>query len=171
MLFTTPIPMNYPKYIFTSSTDSMTFEFISNGTKGKIDKMIRYECIDEDKKIYNLCFGNKIVINEQTGELKIDDLAISNNGDLEKILATVAASAYVFAQSYPDRLIFFRGSTKSRTRLYRRAIFTAYDEISEKFDIFGAIIDGTIVKNVPFEPNGDFLGFFIKPKVKTDESD
>ncbi|WP_264537392.1 DUF6934 family protein [Flavobacterium sp. N1736] len=156
--------MNYPKYDFTSSTENITFEFISKGTNGNIGKAITYQCINEEIKIYNLCFGDNKGINKETGELNIDDIAVSNNGDLEKILATIASSAYIFSETYPDRLIFFKGSTPARTRLYRRAICKEFDYISKTFAIFGAInINGKII-NVPFNASDDFYGFYIKAK-------
>jgi hypothetical protein len=156
--------MNYPKYDFTSSTENITFEFISNGSNGSIEKAIMYQCISEETQVYNLCFGDNKGIDQETGELNIDDITVSNNGDLEKILATVASSAYIFAETYPDRLIFFKGSTPARTRLYRRAICKEFNYISKTFAIFGAVnIDGKII-NVPFNATDDFYGFYIKTK-------
>jgi hypothetical protein len=71
----------------------MTFKFISEGPKGRIDKEIQYaETLI--KNVYNLAFGDK---NEINGE--IDDKIISNNKDAQKILATVAASVLIFSQS------------------------------------------------------------------------
>lgn len=160
--------MNYPKYPFTSSSKSLIFEFVSNGINGSINKAISYTCVNEKDQIYNLCFGDNLGIDPETGELKIDDLAVSNNRDMPKILATVASSAYIFSNEYPDRKIFFRGSTPARTRLYRQAISKEYDEISKNFDIFGAIVEGNKIVRVPFDKNGNFEGFFIK--VKQDET-
>ena len=160
--------MNYPKYDFTASSENLTFEFVSNGTNGSIDKAIVYNCLSEEHNVYNLCFGDNKGIDEETGELNIDDIAISNNGDLEKILATVASSAYIFSETYPDRLIFFTGSTPARTRLYRRAISKEFEHISETFTIFGAInVNGKII-NVPFNKTENFYGFYIKAKSNED---
>ncbi|OXB04419.1 DUF6934 family protein [Flavobacterium pectinovorum] len=156
--------MNYPKYDFISSTENMTFEFISSGNNGNIEKTIRYQCINEEIKIYNLTFGDNKGMNKETGELNIDDITVSNNGDLEKILATIASSVNIFSETYPDRLIFFKGSTPARTRLYRRAICKEFNYISKTFAIFGAVnIDGKII-NVPFNTTDDFYGFYIKAK-------
>ena len=163
--------MNYPKYDISSSTENITFEFKSNGTNGLIDKAIKYECVNKEQKIYNLCFGDKIGINEETGELNIDDLIVSNNGDFEKILATVASSAYKFGKKYPDTFIFFTGSTKARTRLYRRAISKEFKEISKTFNIFGSKIINGKYKPVPFDKNGDFDGFIIKYKNDGNKKD
>ena len=49
-------------------------------------------------------------------------MTISNNGDAEKILATVVAAVYAFYDQYPTVWILLTGSTASRTRLYQMAI-------------------------------------------------
>ncbi|WP_159729199.1 hypothetical protein [Sphingobacterium sp. 18053] len=156
--------MNYPKYIFNSSSDSVDFTFKSVGGKGEIEKAIRYELVNEEHNIYNLCFGEIKGYNEGTGKLEIDDKVESKNGDMEMILATVASSAYLFNETYPERIIYFSGSTDSRTRLYRMAISKEYDEISKKFDIFGAVFEDNVLRTVPFNNNGYFNGFIIKSK-------
>lgn len=161
--------MNYPKYTFTTSTENVTFEFTSNGTNGLVDKAIKYECISKEQNVFNLSFGDKIGINEETGELSIDDLIVTNNGDLEKVLATVASSAYQFGEKYPDRLIYFTGSTKPRTRLYRRAISKEIEEISKSFHIFGSKLINGMHEPLPFDKNGDFDGFIIKYKNDKNE--
>lgn len=155
--------MNYPKYELSASTDSLIFQFVSNGTNGDIPKAIVYRVTDNDN-IYNLGFGDIISINPITGEIDLDDLVESKNGDLEKIIATVAHSAYIFSQKYPEILIFFRGSTDIRTRLYRQVISKEFEELSKTFEIYGAEVEDGKIKNVPFHNNKNFFGFYIKKK-------
>jgi hypothetical protein len=155
--------MNYPKYELSASTDNLVFQFVSNGTNGNIPKAIVYRVTDNDN-IYNLAFGDIISIDPITGEIDLDDLVESKNGDMEKIIATVAHSAYIFSQKYPDRLIFFRGSTPVRTRLYRSAISREFVELSKTFEIYGAEVEGNAIKNVSFDNNKNFFGFYIKKK-------
>jgi len=104
--------MKLPKYPLASSDSLMTFEFVSEGQKGFIHKLVRYQPTNL-KDIYNLAFGDK---DHTTGN--IDDTVISNNGDGEKVLATVVATLYAFTDKYPNVWIYATGSTKSRTRLY-----------------------------------------------------
>ena len=87
----------------------MVFEFISEGTKGPIPKLIKYSETNL-KDMFNLAFGDK---NPDTGD--IDDKVVSNNGDSEKILATIVATIYAFSDKYPDSWVFATGSTKART--------------------------------------------------------
>lgn len=82
--------MKLPKYPLASSDTLLTFEFISEGKRGLIHKLVRYQPTNI-KDVYNLAFGDK---DPSTGD--IDDAVISNNGDSEKVLATVVASLYAF---------------------------------------------------------------------------
>lgn len=67
--------------------------------------------------VYNLAFGDKDPV---TGE--IGDRVVSNNGDIEKALATVAGAVFAFLDQHSEAWIFAAGSTSSRTRLYRMGI-------------------------------------------------
>jgi hypothetical protein len=123
--------MKLPKYPLSSSDKLMTFDFISEGPKGVINKIVRYQKTNV-KDVYNLAFGDK---DDATGD--IDDQIISNNGDSEKVLATVVASVYAFTDKYPQAWIYATGSTKSRTRLYRMGITKFLSEVKDDFDVLG----------------------------------
>ncbi|WP_338840830.1 DUF6934 family protein [Flavobacterium ginsenosidimutans] len=155
--------MNFQKYDLLTNRDVTLFRFKSKGINGETDKGIVYK-ETKNETIYNLAFGD-LIFDPIQKEYFIDDLIVSDNGDRNKILATVAKSAYIFSERYPNRIIFFKGSTKSRTRLYRRVISLNLKELSETFYIFGAEEDesGNIF-NIPFQSNVDFFGFFIKRK-------
>ncbi|WP_207515337.1 DUF6934 family protein [Longitalea luteola] len=102
------------------------FEFVSIGKFGAIRKRISFMPTSLPY-VYNLAFGD---INKD-GE--IDDISISDNGDRNKILATLAKVLDQYTYKYPERFIYFRGSTKERTRLYRMAIGLNLEELSESF--------------------------------------
>ena len=108
--------MNLDKYSFKINKTSTKFRFTSVGRLGKIEKVVRYEKM-ENEEIYNLGFGDR---NPKTGE--IDDTIVTNNGDIEKILATVAATLYFFTEINPNVYIYVTGSSESCIRLYRMAI-------------------------------------------------
>ena len=82
--------MKIEKYHLKSDNTLTFFEFISVGSRGTIRKMIEFQ-ITSTPNLFNLAFGDK---NLETGE--IDDLAISNIGDTEKVLGTVVAAFYAF---------------------------------------------------------------------------
>ncbi len=146
--------MKLPKYPLASSDKMMTFEFISEGKKGIIHKIVKFQPTNL-KGLYNLAFGDKDL---KTG--KIDDKVISNNGDSEKVLATVVSTVYAFTDKYPSAWIYATGSTESRTRLYRIGISNFLEEIRKDFDILGELEDDW--EN--FNPNTDYKGFLVRRK-------
>ena len=148
--------MKLPKYPLASSDKMMTFEFISEGPKGLIHKLVRYQPTNL-KDIFNLAFGDK---DHTTGN--IDDTVISNNADSEKVLATVAATIYAFTDKYPDVWIYATGSTKSRTRLYRMGISKFLSEVDDDFEVLGELSDNWDI----FRKNVEYEGFLFRRKRK-----
>ena len=131
------------------------FEFSSEGRNGKIKKLVRYSRTNI-KNMYNLGFGDK---DEQTGE--INDKVITDNGDSEKVLATVAATLYAFTAEKPTVYVFITGSNEARTRLYRMGISKYFKEISKDFTVRG--LQNSAWK--PFKPNGNYKAFLINRKI------
>ena len=132
----------------------MTYEFISEGPNGRIPKLVQFSPTNL-KDVYNLAFGDK---DYHTGE--IDDAIISNNGDSEKVLATVVATVYAFTDKYPDAWIYATGSTKSRTRLYRMGISKYFANVKNDFEIYGELKDDW--EN--FKNGIEYDGFLVKRK-------
>jgi len=124
------------RYVFQARPDYATFGFESVGPNGRIMKAVRYTKINEES-LYNLAFGD---FDPATGDL--DDLVVSNNGDLPKILNTVAATVYVFTTHYPAAAIFATGSTAARTRLYRMGLANNLTEIETDFVVLGLLAGG-----------------------------
>ena len=125
--------MKLDRYELKAGTKLSTFEFLSEGPKGKIIKVIQFQQMNLPN-LYNLAFGDK---NLSTGVL--DDEIVTDNNDSEKVLATVVASVYAFAGQYPDSWVYATGSTNTRTRLYRMGINKYLDIVNEDFDIMGEI--------------------------------
>lgn len=146
--------MNLPNYPLSAEDDLTTFEFISEGPKGLIRKLIQFTQTNL-QGFYILAFGDK---DNETGQ--IDDLAISNNNDTEKILATVVATVYAFTDKNPDIWIYATGSTKARTRLYRMGINKYLAEASKNFEILGQKEKHW----ESFEKNTNYDGFLVKRK-------
>jgi hypothetical protein len=81
--------MNLPQYEVTPDENLYKFTFISEGKNGKVEKIVLYEEINEG--VFNLAFGDKDIT---TGH--INDRIVTNNGDTEKVLATVISTVYTF---------------------------------------------------------------------------
>ncbi len=105
--------MLHERYEYTAERLALYYEFISEGPKGQIRKMVEYTATTVEN-VYNLAFGD---YDETIGG--INDKVITNNGDSQKILATVASTVYSFTGKYPEAGIYATGSTIVRTRLYR----------------------------------------------------
>lgn len=123
--------MKLDRYELKSDDQLTTFEFLSEGPKGKIEKIIQFSLVNQNN-LYNLAFGDK---NPLTGD--IDDIVVSDNSDSEKVLATVVAAVYAFCDKLPQAWIYATGSTASRTRLYRMGINKYYNIVEIDFEIFG----------------------------------
>lgn len=123
--------MKFEKYQLESDKKLLLFEFVSIGPEGRIKKIVQYAETNL-KDYYNLGFGDK---NEETGG--IDDTTITNNGDSQKVLATVASTLYAFTDKYPGTWIYAKGSNTARTRLYRIGITNNLIEIKKDFDVYG----------------------------------
>ncbi|MDO5616661.1 MAG: hypothetical protein Q4G16_10750 [Cruoricaptor ignavus] len=146
--------MNLPKYALSSSEKMMTFEFTSEGPKGTIQKLVKYQETNL-KDLFNLAFGDK---NTETGE--IDDKVISNNGDSEKVLATVVATLYAFTDKYKNVWVYATGSTKARTRLYRMGITRFLNEVKKDFEIYGELENDW----EKFKIGTEYDGFLVRRK-------
>ncbi|GAB3502347.1 DUF6934 family protein [Emticicia fontis] len=141
-------------YQTTVSSHFLAYDFLSEGSKGKILKGVRYIQTDISN-VWNLGFGD---INPITGE--IDDTVISDNGDRDKVLATVAHTCIKFSEHFPEALIVVIGSTAARTRLYQMGINSNFDEISELFVIWGLFNESWEL----FEKNKNYTAFLAKRK-------
>jgi hypothetical protein len=146
--------MNLPRYEVETIHSSRVFEFVSEGVKGKIPKLIKYTETNI-KGYYNLAFGDK---DQLTGE--INDSVITNNGDTEKVLATVVATVYAFTAKHPDCYVFAAGSSATRNRLYRIGITKFLLEIELDFDIFGLVND----EWEPFKKGTHYDAFLVYRK-------
>ena len=144
--------MKLPKYEIEAEDSLEVFEFVSIGQKGSIPKLIKFSETTL-KGFYNLAFGDKDLL---TGD--IDDKAVSNNGDSEKVLATIVSAVYAFTDREKDAWVYATGSTQTRTRLYRMGITKYLDEVKQDFDVYG-LLNGEWEY---FEKDIDYTAFVAK---------
>ncbi|SRR5258706_15751186 len=125
--------MNIRGYDYKTNEGFLDYEFYSEGPKGKIKKIVRYTPRNAGGVTYfNLGFGDW-----NKAKTKIDDLAISNNEDKDRILATVAATVLEFTMHFPDVWVYAQGSTKGRTRLYQMGIAANWNMIEPILLVYG----------------------------------
>jgi len=151
--------MKYEKYEpLLISKDALEFKFISDGPKGRIQKIVQFNETD-NQDIYNLSFGDMMP------DGMVNDCVKNDNKDRNKILATVAAAVYEFTAHYTDKFVFFTGSSPGRTRLYRMALTANFDELNGDFEIYGVILMKGLYFVKPFIKGVDYFGFLIKRKM------
>jgi hypothetical protein len=145
--------MQLDKYETTASKSLMRFEFYSVGPKGRIKKKIEFNQFLPESNVYNICFGDVDASDE------IDDLAVTDNNDSQKVLATVASAAIKFLEKYPDKYVYASGSTKARSRLYKIGISKNFNEIQRTFNLYGYDDEWE-----PFEKGKNYEEFLIQLK-------
>jgi len=150
--------MNKPKYLYKSEEFLKIYAFVSEGSKGRIKKMVQYTDTGTEN-VYNLAFGD---YDEETKN--INDSSITNNGDSTKVLATVASTIYAFTEKYPNAWIFATGNTAVRTRLYRMGITNNIEEINPDFEVYGLTTDTN--KWEEFIIGEDYEAFLITKRNK-----
>lgn len=138
------------------SDDSLEYRFVSSGTNGDIQMAVYFE-VTQLPGIYNLAFGN---LRE---DCMLDDLAINDNKDRNKILATIVAIINQFTSKFPGVWVFFKGSTPHRTRLYRMVISVYFNELIIDYEIFG-LKSGEHFIASSFKRGEEYYGFLIKRK-------
>ena len=144
--------MDQSKYEFRR-TNELRFDFISVGKKGEIHKRVTF--IELEYGFFNMGLGD---LNPESTE--VDYFSVSDNGDRNTILATVSEIIESFFELYPFHTIYFKGTSRSRTRLYQMAINHFYDELSERFHILGELDD----KMTRFKRNTNYKSFLILKK-------
>ena len=139
-------------YPFRASEDYLFYYFESRSEERTIHKAVQFEKIGAD--IYNRAFG---ALDENR---EINDFCVSNNQDMNKVLATVVRTALTFFEAYPDRRVYFTGSSKARLRLYSAILAREFENWKPVFEVLG-IQNGN---PVPFEQGVNYESFIINRK-------
>ena len=147
--------MNYPRYEYATEDELNIFEFVSVGNKGKVTKIVQYTEMTI-KGYYNLGFGDLDVEKKE-----INDEIVTNNGDGQRVLATVVSTVYSFTGKNPDAYIYATGSNEARTRLYRMGITNNLEELKKDFHVYGLRNDQVFEHFIVGE---DYLGFLVTRK-------
>lgn len=142
--------MDQPRYDVQYSLENKVYSFVSEGKKGRVIKKVQFDLMQEG--IFNLGFGDWV-----GGDPGFNDLAITDNGDMEMVLSTVVGIAVEFLSKNTGVTIHLTGSTPARTRLYRIIISNRYDEIRNDYSVWG-YLNGRFY---PFQKNINYEAFLI----------
>jgi hypothetical protein len=116
------------EFFFDKGYEECTF--FSIGVKGVIKKRIEFQKMGKD--LYGLSFGDPDPVHGQ-----LNDKVITNNGDMQKVLVTVAKALMKFLEFNPQAVIMTTGSTPARTMLYQMNIKRYYPSINHLVEIKG----------------------------------
>ncbi len=149
--------MSLERYEYQINPSFKEYEFYSLGPKGRIKKVVHFTLQSANGiPYYNLGFGDW---NEE--KQIINDIVITNNGDTEKVLSTVAVIVKHFSQKKLTALIYAEGSTEARTRRYQMGINKLWHEIDLVFEVHGLSEDDIWE---PFEKNVKYTAFLVRRK-------
>lgn len=140
--------MNKDIYPFQSIEEDSFYVFVSEGRQGKIKKAVLISPLSDDLNeyfdpVFNLAFGDVIAFE---GWWMLDDSVRTGNGDMPKVIATVAAIAMNFLRKHPYCSLSFQGyidqksvlvGKNQRNMLYQRGIDSNWDELSAKLKFWG----------------------------------
>ena len=154
--------MNLESYDLRVNQAQTVYMFDSIGRNGHITKIIGFNAINMPEleplgfvSVYNLGFGD---YDRVTG--LISDTVKSNNGDRDKVLATVATAALDFLDKHSDLILYATGSTPERTRLYQIGLNRYYAQLENAYLIFGLSAEGWQT----FEQKTNYKAFLLKRK-------
>ena len=147
--------MNKPTYTNETTPDGLRYFFESSNGEKVIQKAIIYLETEGSPNIHQLVFG------DLQPDGRIDFLSVSDNKDMRIVLATVIKTLALFFEKYPDKGVFFTGSTLSRTRLYRATISKLIETSELYYQVFGLLEDGNLEI---FEKNNIYKAYLIQKK-------
>ena len=124
--------MDREPYLFTE-IQPLVYTFVSKGPKGVIKKFVVYQPTDSPDEY-------SIALLDETAA-GFSDSTVSDNKDMDRVLATVIETMTLFLDQNPYASLVFTGSSEARTRLYRAVVSRYVDRVSEKFDIYGVVND------------------------------
>ena len=119
-------------YPYFATRNKTSFIFESTGKQGTIIKIIQFTLLDSGE--WNLGFGD-------WNNGIIDDLTISNNHDLIRVIQTVAKATYVFFEEYPESVVIIKPVDERRKKLYNLVFQRHIQSIELAFNVMGIIND------------------------------
>src|SRR5580658_8429226 len=90
------------------------YRFVSHG-KERIEKIAEFRSTPKEN-VFAFAFG------DLQADGTVDVYAISNNGDMLRVLATIISILNRFLTDHSKATVFFTGSTDNRSRIYQRIL-------------------------------------------------
>lgn len=138
--------MDKPFYQYQIENDALRYTFVSEGPR-PVTKLVVYAETDQPN----------LLLADVGADGLPDYLSVSNNGDLERIMATVAQTLLAFFRHYPNATVAFSGNTPARIRLYQAVLAREIRAASTDFIILG-LRKGLLEL---LQPNHTYDGFVV----------
>ncbi len=119
-------------YDYISEEGGHTYRFTSIGPKGEIQKIVSVS--PAVGNAWYFAFGDAIGDGDD-----FDDEVISNNGDMRKVLQTLANIIYDFLAENPDFKVVAHPVDGKRKTLYNWVIQRNFELISAELEIVGVL--------------------------------
>jgi hypothetical protein len=142
---------NFAKY----EEGAYAYAFTSVGKQGTITKVVYFQEIGTS--LYNLAMG------DATGDADkpLDDMKVSDNGDMPKVIATVAKILVRFLEQNSAITVLIEGNTPIKKALYQRIIANNIQDLTPLFVIYGVDEEGNITL---FNSEIQYHAFVVKLK-------
>jgi len=111
------------------------YRFISEGDED-IVKVISISPISFKENWYNLGFGN---LENNEGEVFVNDTSERNNNDFDRVLATVFMATLNLFSLRPNATVLFFGNTEHKHRIYKQKISANITALKEELKISGGV--------------------------------
>ena len=128
--------MNRPHYNFEAlpPDEFYLYRFKSVSLQKSITKLVIFEAIEAN--IWNMALVDYDEISNTA-----DDFAVSNNQDMPKIFATIAQIIKHFLENLPNSVIYVKGNTALKQRLYQRIVSNNLEDILQFYEVLGVLAD------------------------------
>lgn len=148
--------MKQQYYKYLRDEDCLWFEFESVSNQKTVRKIVVYTPFQDNPDVFNLALADAL------SDGSYSDKTVTNNEDMEKVMATVIRTMLRFFEKYPTKMVYVEGSTSERTRLYRIIISRELSEIEKIFTIYGLLGSDTEI----FKKNQNYNAFVIALQSK-----
>lgn len=148
---------NIYEFYQVDKEDPTVFSFYSQGIR-VIKKIVSFQHVLE----YLGISVDNLLLADENEDGSIDSMVDSNNGDVLKVLNTVAAILEYYISLTQNRAIYIKGSDERRINIYQWRITKALKKMAGNL-----LILGQRQKNGPFEEleeHKKYVGFLIIPR-------
>jgi hypothetical protein len=141
--------MNKESYTLFSPEENIYY-FESKGANGLIIKAVFFN--EYEPNVYNMALMDYDISLDQ-----YSDMSSSNNGDMSKVLTTVAEIVHDYLQHNPINIVYFEGNTALKNKLYNRIIKNNYEFFANFYEIRGKKGDSQEFYSIDCQYDGFYI--------------